>query len=62
MQGRREGGGVGEGGGGGGGGPAGPPAEFLHKNNKWDFSLFIEQDISDKKLIVFSSFFVAFFN
>ena len=22
---------------------------FLHVNNMWDFSLFIEQDISDKK-------------
>ena len=23
--------------------------KFLHVNNMWDFSLFIEQDISDKK-------------
>ena len=22
--------------------------KFLHVNNKWDFSLFIEQDVSDK--------------
>ena len=29
--------------------PPFPGATYLHVNNKWDLSLFIEQDISDKK-------------
>ena len=32
--------------------------KFLHANNMWDFSLFIEQDRSDKKYITFSEFVV----
>ena len=31
---------------------------FVHANNIWGFSLFIEQDLSDKKYIVFSEFVV----
>ena len=31
-------------------------------NNRWDFSLFIEQDISDKKYIDFSEFVVLAVN
>ena len=54
-------GGGGRGGGGGGGGapppppPPPPPHHFqlLHVN-MWDFNLFIEQDIGDKKYIAFS--------
>ena len=30
----------------------------LHVDNIWDFSLFIEEDISDKKYIAFSEFVV----
>ena len=30
----------------------------LHVNNMWEFSLFIEQDISNKKLTAFSEFVV----
>ena len=43
------------GGGGGGGASPSPPHHFqlLHVN-MWDFNLFIEQDISDKKYIAFS--------
>ena len=51
---------VGGGGGGGGGRPPPPPPpppthhfQLLHVN-MWDFNLFIEQDISDKKYIAFS--------
>ena len=42
-------------GGGGRGGASPPPHHFqlLHVN-MWDFNLFIEQDISDKKYIAFS--------
>ena len=25
--------------------------QFLHVNNMWDYSLFIEQDLSDKKVV-----------
>ena len=32
--------------------------KFLHVNNMWDFSLFIEKDTSDKKYIAFSEFVV----
>ena len=32
--------------------------KFLQVSNMWDFSLFIEQDISDKKYIAFSEFLV----
>ena len=42
-------------GGGAGGVPAPPPHHFPLLNvNMWDFNLFIEQDISDKKYIAFS--------
>ena len=33
--------------------------KFLDVNNIWDFRLFIEQDISDKKYIAFSEFVLA---
>ena len=33
-------------------------AKLLHVNNMWDFSLCIEQEISDKKQIVFPEFVV----
>ena len=36
--------------------------KFLHVNNIWDFSLFVEEDISDKKWIVFSEFVVLAVN
>ena len=36
--------------------------KFLHVNNAWDFSLSIEQDISDKKEITFSEFIVLAVN
>ena len=35
---------------------------FLHVNNKWDFSLFIEEDVSDKIYIAFSEFVVLAVN
>ena len=55
-----------------GGAPAPPPppptissskkkilqTKFLNKNNMWDFGLLVEQDITDKKKIVFSGFVV----
>ena len=63
WQGRRESGGRG------GGGGAFPGAihfsrvklgniKFLHVNNMRDHSLFIEQDLSDKKCLALSEFFV----
>ena len=34
--------------------------QFLHVNNMWDYSLFIEQDLSDKKVV--SSFWICRFS
>ena len=36
--------------------------KLLHVNNMWDFSLFIEQDVIDKKYIDFTEFVVLAVN